>query len=90
MKNTLYTHRNTGFYYYLNYPNSKVTIHEESCRFCNYGLGVQNNIHGNKNGVWSQRYPNIKETVDGANTKIKKTHNQRTIVIKNCKVCNPQ
>lgn len=50
-----------AFYFYFNHPNRKVRIHKGECNFCNEGQGVQNNVHGERNGGWRGGFSSYKE-----------------------------
>ena len=78
---------NTGFYYYLNYPNAKVTIRNSSCRFCNNGMGIQVNIHGDYNGIWSERFDTLNDAILDLEAKVQTINSNRNIVLKYCQVC---
>lgn len=76
------------FFYYINHRNRYVRIHRENCRFCNLGNGVQNNILGNINGLWSNSYETYKEVLKEAIEAAILQNNNNTV--NNCRKCNPQ
>lgn len=77
------------FYFYKNLPNNYVSLHKGNCRFCNNGNGVQNNVLGNYNGLWSEAFDSYNDALNEANAVAILMPRLRTIV-KNCKRCKPQ
>lgn len=77
------------FFYYKNFPNNYIMIHKGNCRFCNCGNGIQNNVLGNANGLWSEEYNIYEEALKAATIESFAMPRINTIV-KNCTKCNPQ
>ena len=63
-------------------------IHKGNCRFCNGGIGIQNNILGDANGLWSNPFYTYREALDEATETALLMPGNNTLV-KDCSKCNP-
>ena len=77
------------FFYYKNFPSNYIMLHKGNCRFCNFGNGIQNNILGNINGLWSNEFNIYDEAFTEATQEALLMPRINTF-IKNCRKCNPQ
>lgn len=75
-----------SIYFYFNYPNRKLTLHKGQCSFCNEGIGLQENVHGENNGGWRGRFDNYQSALAEAQVIAK----EMGIAPTNCKRCKPQ
>ena len=64
-------------------------LHKGNCRFCNSGNGIQNNLLGDINGLWSNLFNTYDEALREALREALLMPKIDTIV-KNCSKCNPQ
>ena len=72
-----------SFYIYENWvAEKKAVIHKGTCRFCNNGVGIQEKIHGNKNGMWHGPF----DTFEEANARARSLRDR---TIRTCSRCKP-
>jgi hypothetical protein len=74
---------NLSYYVYENWvAEKKAMIHKGNCSFCNNGMGIHRNIHGERNGKWHPPF----DTYDAAK---KFAQSLRNRAVKDCSFCKP-